>query len=65
MAEYEAEIWDGLSEDNNGDLDKYIDDEDYDEGFMWTCCGEDGSSLGCRVSQHNAWVNLVVKGSIP
>lgn len=47
------------------DHDKYIDDEEYIEGFVWNFCEEDGLSFGYRVTKHKACVNRVLAYPLP
>ena len=48
----EASIWEDYNEDRWGRLDELVDDPDYAEGFMWTCCNELTTVGACKESWH-------------
>lgn len=58
---YDADIWFNHHEDRDGPMDSLVDDEDYAEGFIWSCCEKDGTNEGCKYTRHKARVNQVVE----
>ncbi|CZR59439.1 uncharacterized protein PAC_09331 [Phialocephala subalpina] len=55
------DFWADHDEDCHGIIDDLKDDSTYDDGFKWSCCGENGSSPGCKSTKHKAGVNQVVE----
>ncbi|KIW91266.1 uncharacterized protein Z519_08162 [Cladophialophora bantiana CBS 173.52] len=45
-------FWDDHDPDCHGDPGSFVDDPDYQEGFIWDCCDEDGNAEGCETSRH-------------
>lgn len=38
--------------DVHGDLQEFVDQEEYIEGTKWSCCSRPGSDLGCEKRAH-------------
>ncbi|KAM3414871.1 hypothetical protein BST61_g10014 [Cercospora zeina] len=49
---YDSDIWADHDDACHGPPEAHENDPDYDEGFWWECCEEDGGSIGCVVSRH-------------
>jgi hypothetical protein len=50
--DYDGDFWADHDEDCHGQIDGFVDDPDYAEGFIWACCEEYGNALGCTFSKH-------------
>lgn len=50
--DYESDFWADHDENCHGDPEDFVDDPDFEGGFLWSCCGEIGSAKGCVVSRH-------------
>lgn len=61
MLDYDADIWADHDERCHGPMDSFIDDPDYDEGFLWDFCDAEGYNEGCKFTKHKAAVNQVVE----
>lgn len=55
---YDAELWDDHDEDCHGRMECFEDDSDYQEGFIWSCCGKSGANKGCFMSNHKTKVAI-------
>jgi hypothetical protein len=51
------DFWADYDEDCHGRFDDLVDEEDYQEGFAWNCCGKKGGEVGCMRTRHKAAVN--------
>lgn len=49
---YDADIWADHDEDCHGPYEDH--EEDYPEGFSWTCCEREGDKSGCKRGPHRA-----------
>ncbi|KAK0719069.1 hypothetical protein B0T21DRAFT_60702 [Apiosordaria backusii] len=49
----EAELWEQWRDWRDGPMED-ADEDEYPEGFIWTCCKGDGKAKGCKVSRHKA-----------
>ncbi|KAH8778072.1 hypothetical protein BGZ57DRAFT_347927 [Hyaloscypha finlandica] len=58
-AYHDDDFWADHDEDCHGDIDSFIDDFDYAEGFKWSCCDELGDNEGCKSTKHKATVNEI------
>jgi hypothetical protein len=58
-AYHDDDFWADHDEDCHGDIDNFIDDSDYAEGFKWSCCDELGDNEGCKSTKHKAAVNEI------
>lgn len=47
-------FWDNHWEESESDIDTDGMREQHPEGFMWDCCGKDGTASGCKVTEHTA-----------
>jgi hypothetical protein len=56
----EAPIWDDLEE-HWGHPRDFADDDDYSEGFEWSCCNERGDHEGCKSTKHKADINVIMQ----
>ena len=50
-ADYDGSIWDDHDERIHGAIDEL--QNEVPEGFLWSCCEEDGESIGCEKGRHN------------
>jgi hypothetical protein len=57
--ESDADFWADHDENCHGEMDSLIDDPDFADGFVWTCCEMQGSAPPCRTTKHRP----VVKGN--
>lgn len=45
-------IWADHDVEKDGAIEDLIDDWDYEDRWMWTCCGQMGSDWGCKTTRH-------------
>ncbi|KIW31559.1 uncharacterized protein PV07_03196 [Cladophialophora immunda] len=50
--DFESDFWADHDPNCHGDPDSFIDDPDYAEGFLWSCCDEEGGAEGCERTRH-------------
>ena len=50
--DYESSTWDDWDENCHGTMDTEDNQEEYPEGFVWSCCNKTGEKRGCRQSVH-------------
>ncbi|KJZ77596.1 hypothetical protein HIM_02773 [Hirsutella minnesotensis 3608] len=58
----ESDFWADHDEMCHGTIDTEEMRKEYPEGFIWTCCGEDGTSDGCLRAMHEADPGKASKG---
>lgn len=63
--DYNADIWADHDERCHGDMDSFVDDLIYAEGFRWDCCDQEASAEGCIVSKHVPKKELTFKRARP
>lgn len=51
-ADMASATWDDHEEDHFGKIDDLADDPEFEDGFLWSCCGGKIRSEGCIVSKH-------------
>lgn len=51
-ADMESDMWIDHEEDHHGNIDDLVDDPEFEDGFLWSCCGGKVRSEGCIVSKH-------------
>ena len=61
--DYSARIWEDHDE-SLGTYDSFKDDDDYAEGFTWSCCQEEGDAEGCKSTKHKTNANIVGGGVV-
>lgn len=44
--------------DDEFDYEEYRDEEDYEEGWRWSCCGENRDDEGCQKTKHKAKISV-------
>ncbi|CAD0100512.1 unnamed protein product, partial [Aureobasidium mustum] len=49
--DWDGDFWADHDEDCHGKIDLDLADE-YPEGFIWTCCKENGEGEGCQIGPH-------------
>jgi hypothetical protein len=49
-------FWDDHDEKTFGSAEFLEDHEDYQEGFLWSCCEQRGDAEGCKAREHDVWV---------
>lgn len=47
-----SEFWCDTDYEGPSELECYKDDDDFQEGFLWTCCKGTGEEKGCDLRQH-------------
>ena len=47
----DSDAWDDMHVDIHVPPSDFLDDEEMQHGFKWTCCGEQGDAEGCMVSK--------------
>ena len=50
--EYDGDFWADHDDDCHGDPMSFIDDEDFEDGFKWSCCDDEIRSAGCEKTTH-------------
>lgn len=50
--DFESDMWADHDERCHGRLEDFKDDPEFSEGFIWSCCDQDGDAEGCRVTRH-------------
>ncbi|KAH6663349.1 hypothetical protein B0J14DRAFT_609262 [Halenospora varia] len=55
----EEDFWADHDPDCHGDPESFIDDSDFAEGFIWTCCDKAGDADGCKETKHKNKQNIV------
>ena len=50
----DGDFWADHDDNCHGNPDDLADDSDFEDGFKWSCCGEEVSAEGCIVSRHEA-----------
>lgn len=58
--DYGNDFWADHDENCHGPCESFVDDDDYGEGFLWTCCETQGDNKGCHSTKHKADVNIVM-----
>lgn len=53
------DFWADHDDQCHGDPYSFRDDEDYAEGFKWSCCDNLGGDEGCKTTKHKAPVNVI------
>jgi hypothetical protein len=59
----EASIWDDLEE-HWGHPSDFADEDEYSEGFKWSCCDGQGDHEGCKLTKHKSDTNTIVRKPI-
>ncbi|KIN01144.1 hypothetical protein OIDMADRAFT_123414, partial [Oidiodendron maius Zn] len=49
---YDADFWADHDLDCHGDLQSFIDDDNFARVFLWTCCDQPGDNEGCKSTKH-------------
>lgn len=60
-------FWDDFDEAIGGALETLVDESDYEEGFVWSCCEKPISEGGCKKGKHisvkQRWVYMTSNSS--
>lgn len=52
LADYDGDFWADHDENIHGRIDEL--QEDFPEGYRWTCCNKLGNEEGCEIGMHNS-----------
>lgn len=52
MEDFDSDTWTDWDERCHGPCDTAENREQWPEGFMWSCCEEDGEAEGCKTGRH-------------
>lgn len=52
--DHDSDTWADWDEDVHGTWDTEENQEEYPEGFRWTCCDQAGDASGCTKGNHEA-----------
>jgi hypothetical protein len=64
--DHDADTWWDHDPDCHGDPHDLVDDFDYADGFVWSCCEKRGSRHGCKSTKHQSETNVIVpKPKVP
>jgi len=50
--DYDNETWDDYDVRKDGDHWDFVDNSDYEDGFMWSCCKAEMDDAGCKRRRH-------------
>jgi hypothetical protein len=62
---HDDDYWADHDPNCHGDPESFIDDDDFAEGFQWTCCDQPGDNNGCKSTKHKAAVNIIIVDELP
>jgi hypothetical protein len=57
--DWDGDFWADHDENCHGQIDSFVDDPDYADGFSWSCCNEPGDNEGCKSTKHTAPINQI------
>lgn len=50
--DYHSDFWADHDERCHGDMDSFVDDPAYENGFMWECCEKEIPEKWCAAQRH-------------
>ncbi|KAK7902930.1 hypothetical protein LTR67_002576 [Exophiala xenobiotica] len=54
MVDDNSSVWDDFNGHGGNRMEDHVDDPEYQDGFLWTCCDGKLGSGGCKTTRHRA-----------